>query len=42
MKLRAIHLENVRRFVDPVEIDDIHDGLNVLSIPNEGGQVNRL
>ena len=38
MKLRAIRLENVRRFVDPVEIDGIGDGLNVLSIPNEHGK----
>ena len=38
MKLRTIRLENVRRFVDPVEIDGIGDGLNVLSIPNEHGK----
>ena len=38
MKLRAIRLENVRRFVDPVEIVGIGDGLNVLSIPNEHGK----
>ena len=38
MKLRAIRLDNVRRFVDPVEIDGIGDGLNVLSIPNEHGK----
>ena len=38
MKLRAIRLENVRRFIDPVEIDGIGDGLNVLSIPNECGK----
>ena len=38
MKLRAIRLENVRRFIDPVEIDGIRDGLNVLSIPNECGK----
>lgn len=38
MKLRAIRIKNVRRFVDPVEIDGIGDGLNVLSIPNEHGK----
>lgn len=38
MKIRTIRLENVRQFIDPVEIDDIRDGLNVLSIPNEGGK----
>lgn len=38
MKLRAIYLENVRRFVDPVEINGIGDGLNVLSLPNERGK----
>ncbi|MGI1661357.1 AAA family ATPase [Palleronia sp. KMU-117] len=38
MKLRAIRLENVRRFVDKVEIGGIGDGLNVLSAPNEQGK----
>ena len=38
MKLRTIRLENVRRFVDPVEIGGIGDGLNVLSAPNEHGK----
>ena len=38
MKLRAIRLENVRRFIDPVEINGIGDGLNVLAIPNECGK----
>ena len=38
MKIRAIRLENVRRFVDPVEIADIGDGLNVLTAPNERGK----
>ena len=38
MKLRAIRLENVRRFIDPVEVDGIGDGLNVLAIPNECGK----
>ena len=35
MKIHAIRLENVRRFVDPVEIAGIGDGLNVLTAPNE-------
>ena len=38
MKLRTIRLENVRRFVDPVEISGIGDGLNVFSAPNEHGK----
>jgi DNA repair exonuclease SbcCD ATPase subunit len=38
MKLRAIHLENVRRFTDRIEINDIGDGLNVLCAPNEHGK----
>ena len=38
MKIRAIRLENVRRFVDPVEITGIGDGLNVLAAPNEHGK----
>ena len=38
MKLRAIRLENVRRFIDPVQITGIADGLNVLSAPNEHGK----
>ena len=38
MKIRAIRLENVRRFVDPVEITGIGDGLNVLTAPNERGK----
>ena len=38
MKLRAIRLENVRRFIDAVEINGIGDGLNVLSAPNEHGK----
>ena len=38
MKIRAIRLENVRRFVDPVEIAGIGDGLNVLTAPNERGK----
>ena len=37
MKIRAIRLENVRRFVSPVEIAGIGDGLNVLTAPNERG-----
>ena len=38
MKLRTIRLQNVRRFIDPVEIVGIGDGLNVLSAPNEHGK----
>ena len=38
MKLRSIRLENIRRFIDPVEIGGIGDGLNVLSAPNEHGK----
>ena len=38
MKIRAIRLQNVRRFVEPVEITDIGDGLNVLTAPNERGK----
>ncbi len=38
MRLRAISLENVRRFIDPVEITGITDGLNVLTAPNEHGK----
>ena len=38
MKIRAIRLENVRRFADPVEIRGIGDGLNVLTAPNERGK----
>ncbi|RBI87506.1 chromosome segregation protein SMC [Rhodosalinus halophilus] len=38
MKLRSIRLENVRRFTDPVRLDGIGDGLNVLSEPNEHGK----
>lgn len=38
MKIRAIRLENVRRFTDPVEITGIGTGLNVLAAPNEQGK----
>ena len=38
MKLRTIRLENIRRFIDPVEISGIADGLNVLTAPNEHGK----
>ena len=38
MKIRAIRLENIRRFVEPVEIAGIGDGLNVLTTPNERGK----
>ena len=38
MKLRTIRLENVRRFIDPVEVGGNGDGINVLSAPNEHGK----
>ena len=38
MKIRSITLNNVRRFTEPTRIDDIGDGLNVLSEPNEYGK----
>lgn len=38
MKLRSITLKDVRRFIDPVRIDGIADGVNVLSAPNEFGK----
>ncbi|WP_122073444.1 AAA family ATPase [Pseudophaeobacter sp. EL27] len=38
MKIRAIRLENIRRFTDPVEITGIGTGLNVLAAPNEQGK----
>ncbi|WP_372892981.1 AAA family ATPase [Rhodosalinus sp.] len=38
MKLRAIRLENVRRFTEPARVAGIGDGLNVLSEPNEQGK----
>ncbi|WP_273522211.1 AAA family ATPase [Rhodosalinus sediminis] len=38
MKLRAIRLENVRRFTAPAAVAGIGDGLNVLSEPNEHGK----
>ncbi len=38
MKLRAITVNNVRRFTDPVAIDAIDDGLNLLCAPNEHGK----
>lgn len=38
MKLRAITLNNVRRFTSPVRIGEIGDGLNLLCEPNEHGK----
>ncbi|PWK60244.1 AAA family ATPase [Roseicyclus mahoneyensis] len=38
MKLRAVTLKDVRRFTDPVRIDGIADGVNVLCAPNEFGK----
>lgn len=38
MKLRSITLKDVRRFTDPVRVDGIADGVNVLIAPNEFGK----
>lgn len=38
MKLRAIRVAAFRRFSSPVAIEDIRDGVNVLSAPNEAGK----
>ncbi|WP_209509482.1 AAA family ATPase [Ruegeria sp. HKCCE4150] len=38
MMITSISLRNVRRFVEPVTIDNIGPGLNVLSAPNESGK----
>ena len=38
MKIRAISLNNVRRFTSETRIDGIGDGLNVLCEPNEFGK----
>lgn len=38
MKICAIRLQNMRRFIDPVEITGIGPGLNVLAAPNEQGK----
>ncbi|CUJ83506.1 chromosome segregation protein [Ruegeria denitrificans] len=38
MKIRSITLKNVRRFTSATRVDDIGDGLNVLSEPNEFGK----
>ena len=38
MKLRAIELDNVRRFTRAVRIEGIGDGLNLLCEPNEYGK----
>ncbi|MCB1343406.1 MAG: chromosome segregation protein SMC [Pseudooceanicola sp.] len=38
MKLRAITLENVRRFTSAVRIEGLADGVNVLCEPNEHGK----
>ncbi|MDO6481655.1 AAA family ATPase [Shimia thalassica] len=38
MKILAISLQNVRRFVDPVQIGGFGSGLNVLAAPNEHGK----
>ena len=38
MKIRAITLDNVRRFTDPVTIGPIGDGVTLLCEPNEAGK----
>ena len=38
MFIKSITLHNVRRFTNPVTIDQIGSGLNVLSAPNESGK----
>ncbi len=38
MKIRCITLNNVRRFIKTTCVEDIGDGLNVLSEPNEFGK----
>nr|WP_294915648.1 AAA family ATPase [uncultured Neokomagataea sp.] len=36
--LRQIHIENFRRFREPVRLDNLGEGLNVLIAPNEAGK----
>lgn len=38
MQITSVTLKNVRRFVDPVRIDGIGPGLNLLVAPNEHGK----
>ena len=38
MFIKSITVQNVRRFINPVTIDHIESGLNVLSAPNESGK----
>ncbi len=38
MRLRSITLDNVRRFVDPVTVGPIGDGVTLLCEPNEAGK----
>ena len=38
MKIVSIRMENVRRFVDPVTVPEIGDGLNLICEPNESGK----
>ncbi|MCY4674872.1 MAG: AAA family ATPase [Bacteroidetes bacterium] len=38
MILKAIRLKNVRQFTDPVEVNGIGPGVNVLAEPNEHGK----
>ncbi|MEY8842701.1 AAA family ATPase, partial [Cribrihabitans sp. XS_ASV171] len=38
MKIRAITLDNVRRFTEATGVEGVADGLNVLCEPNEHGK----
>jgi hypothetical protein len=38
MRIRAIRLREVGRFVEPVEVSGFADGINVLAAPNEAGK----
>lgn len=38
MKLTRVRLEQVRQFRDPLEIDQLEDGLNIFTGPNESGK----
>ncbi len=38
MRLLSITLNNVRRFTDPVQVNGIAHGLNILCEPNEAGK----
>ena len=42
MKIRSLQLENFRKFVDPVSITGLVDGINVLAECNEFGKSTML